>query len=528
MNVAGQGSRITGKTLDNGGGLFRSGSKVSQKSGLFAAAGFMDLLVPAGMEIDPPKGMTGEVPLFGIDTSPRKPDGSSTMIPVAIEEKALSVEEPGDTSMGNHIDGLIEEMDRNLIAGTDPSELLARLLNDDMKMPGGIAVSDTLDPSVVKDDDQRIPERVKTENKPGHKTGHKPDENVSGGTVHRGIGRAKGVAIREQGMTGAEFLKERGMPAATLTNPDTTGATLEMKSDDFEIDVLPSVHREVREIRKPEGAINGKDMSGEALTGKLIENLNSAASIPLSGQSMREMEDFRLKVERESVRAIHSSVARDEMPEQVSATSGPGESGSSMPESPWTLKDEFLELVGRSGVDEFRASRTESRETVNEIAAVSHQAEAVKSVANVKRVDSIQKAQIMDTARDGLIEQIGNVVSRNGVQEIKMFLSPPELGEMKIRVEVRGKKVRASILVESVAIKGAVDGGTGRLADAIMNEGFVLEKLDVSVNDTDKHSEWNMSDDDMSVGETALDKPVIVGRHAETVRNDSGGIDLLV
>ncbi len=146
--------------------------------------------------------------------------------------------------------------------------------------------------------------------------------------------------------------------------------------------------------------------------------------------------------------------------------------------------------------------------------------------APVHKLNIEQKINVVENAERGVVEQIAQAVSRTGKDEIKIRLFPPELGEMKISVSIKDRKVKASFIVESAAVKNAVDSGTGRLAQAISQEGFTLENLDVSVNDSEKHAGWNGPDEETVAGTAHRKDAVAAGRHWTGTRS-ADGIDLL-
>ena len=100
-------------------------------------------------------------------------------------------------------------------------------------------------------------------------------------------------------------------------------------------------------------------------------------------------------------------------------------------------------------------------------------------------------SRVISQLEDGIIEHVTAMYS-NGREysEVKLKLYPPELGEVKIKVSLKGKKVKASFHVDNGRIKAIIDSGLDRLQEAFAKEGFALEHFDVSVAGHDRR-DWN-------------------------------------
>ncbi|MCD6380440.1 flagellar hook-length control protein FliK, partial [bacterium] len=102
-------------------------------------------------------------------------------------------------------------------------------------------------------------------------------------------------------------------------------------------------------------------------------------------------------------------------------------------------------------------------------------------------------SKVLSDIEGKLLEQIEIIKSSNAVgkeTEIKIKLSPPELGELKLTVLIKeGKRLRASFVTDTTSAGKIINGGGERLSEAILRHGFVLENLDVSVGNPGDNAE---------------------------------------
>ncbi|MBN1164723.1 MAG: flagellar hook-length control protein FliK [Candidatus Krumholzibacteriota bacterium] len=100
------------------------------------------------------------------------------------------------------------------------------------------------------------------------------------------------------------------------------------------------------------------------------------------------------------------------------------------------------------------------------------------------RLKPVLAGEVSSAAERHLVEQI-RIMSVSGRHsgEVNISLHPEELGEMRIKITLREKRVKASFVVESAAVRSIIAGGSERLAESIAQEGFILENVDVAVGD---------------------------------------------
>jgi flagellar hook-length control protein FliK len=86
----------------------------------------------------------------------------------------------------------------------------------------------------------------------------------------------------------------------------------------------------------------------------------------------------------------------------------------------------------------------------------------------------------------------------SGRSEIRMKLHPAELGELRISVIMKDEnRVEALIVTEAAQAKSIIDSGSERLSETLLNNGFLLENLDVSVDNPERgieQQDWNGSE----------------------------------
>ncbi len=135
--------------------------------------------------------------------------------------------------------------------------------------------------------------------------------------------------------------------------------------------------------------------------------------------------------------------------------------------------------------------------------------------------------RVVSSVEQGLAEKIERIsVGGEKEGEVSIRLYPPELGELRIKVSLKEKRVNASFIVESAAVKNAIDDGTVKLAESISREGFVLENIDVSVGGFDEHANnGDFEDMDQAVSSRPEESKARPSPPAVTASGD--GIDIL-
>ena len=118
---------------------------------------------------------------------------------------------------------------------------------------------------------------------------------------------------------------------------------------------------------------------------------------------------------------------------------------------------------------------------------------ASEAVHNVKQNDSPQN--FMSTY---LIDQVGRQISRailKGDRVIRLQLRPPELGAVKIEMDIKDNVLRLGIITENSSVKELLLSNIHELRDALMEKGVKIEKLDVQVNHDFNQSLANSKED---------------------------------
>ncbi len=91
---------------------------------------------------------------------------------------------------------------------------------------------------------------------------------------------------------------------------------------------------------------------------------------------------------------------------------------------------------------------------------------------------------VMSQLETGTVEHV-KVLTLNGTNygEVRLRLYPPELGEVRVKVELKGKKVKASFIVDNHRVKAIIDSNVSRLTEAFARDGYSLENMNVSVGE---------------------------------------------
>ncbi|GEM_PF-3078821 len=138
-----------------------------------------------------------------------------------------------------------------------------------------------------------------------------------------------------------------------------------------------------------------------------------------------------------------------------------------------------------------------------------------------------EKGIIVSDIEKGIVERIGIIHEKgSGFDEVRVKLVPPELGEVRIRISMKERKVRASFVVETSSVKAVIDEGSGRLSEAISKQGFVMDHLDVSVENSQKQGSGDPALDEDGYMARTTGKPPKIDMRTRHVMNRNG-IDVL-
>jgi len=135
---------------------------------------------------------------------------------------------------------------------------------------------------------------------------------------------------------------------------------------------------------------------------------------------------------------------------------------------------------------------------------------------------------VLSQLETGTVEHV-KVLTLNGTNygEVRLRLYPPELGEVRVKVELKGKKVKASFIVDNHRVKAIIDSNVSRLTEAFARDGYSLENMNVSVGEGGAERSF-----DEEYGEyfnPELDAPTKSGSGLRFHRiQNHGGIDILV
>ena len=102
-------------------------------------------------------------------------------------------------------------------------------------------------------------------------------------------------------------------------------------------------------------------------------------------------------------------------------------------------------------------------------------------------------------------ERVSDAV-RNGGGRIMLEVHPPALGPVRVTVQVdpRSKVVEVHLDVKDTSVRKALEGKEGDLRQLLKNEGFSMNRLDVSVNGLSVGSGMNLGSSDSQPGGTGV------------------------
>jgi flagellar hook-length control protein FliK len=108
------------------------------------------------------------------------------------------------------------------------------------------------------------------------------------------------------------------------------------------------------------------------------------------------------------------------------------------------------------------------------------------STLSVLNNPSIQnRDSIVNTLPAYLIDQVGKWVSRSmlrGERVIRLQLRPPELGAMKVEMDMKGNVLKLGITTENGVVKELLLTNVHELRETLVEQGIKLGKIDVQIN----------------------------------------------
>jgi flagellar hook-length control protein FliK len=84
-----------------------------------------------------------------------------------------------------------------------------------------------------------------------------------------------------------------------------------------------------------------------------------------------------------------------------------------------------------------------------------------------------------------LINQVGKQIARSvlrGDRIIRLQLKPPELGVMKVEVDMKDNILKLGMITENSSVKELLLSNVHELREALVQQGVKLEKLDIQIS----------------------------------------------
>lgn len=96
-----------------------------------------------------------------------------------------------------------------------------------------------------------------------------------------------------------------------------------------------------------------------------------------------------------------------------------------------------------------------------------------------------------------IVDQLGRQISKSivrGDRIINLQLNPPELGTVKLSMEIKGNTLQLGMIAESSSVKEIMLANTQELRSALLDQGIKLDRLDVQVGQDFGRSLMNLND----------------------------------
>ena len=84
-----------------------------------------------------------------------------------------------------------------------------------------------------------------------------------------------------------------------------------------------------------------------------------------------------------------------------------------------------------------------------------------------------------------LIDQVGKQISKSilsGDRIVRLQLKPPELGRVKINIDIKGNALKLGMIAEHSSVKELLLSNVHELREALVSQGIKLENIDIQIN----------------------------------------------
>lgn len=89
-----------------------------------------------------------------------------------------------------------------------------------------------------------------------------------------------------------------------------------------------------------------------------------------------------------------------------------------------------------------------------------------------------------------------SMINHGDKSEIRMHLTPPELGSVKIHFTEENDEIEAKIFVENAEVKAAIEGSAHRLKESVAASGVEIHKFEVYIQNNDANKEKSSENPD--------------------------------
>ncbi len=120
------------------------------------------------------------------------------------------------------------------------------------------------------------------------------------------------------------------------------------------------------------------------------------------------------------------------------------------------------------------------------VSQLSRHAASYESVAVGGDISGSERAEVYEKLSAG----VSMSIARDG-GEVKLLLRPDHLGNLNIKLNIEDGKVDARIVVESAAVKDALDADSGALREVFAKNNLVLDRYTVEIAGRDRSYDGN-------------------------------------
>lgn len=366
-----------------------------------------------------------------------------------------------------------------------------RALNAARVADGGLDLDKLIAQLKVAGDRMRGEKRVTAEDRSSVKVSKKMEELG----IQRQPAPATGQITMDDLTTGLEQLRDRAIAGLRGTGAGTTGRGYDGRLTEK---IVLTAQENPAEIKNSAGQL---PLNIKSSIDRIIEKAvagDEKLELQLAGPSILQLKSASSAGKKKTNGSGYETEG-DHMTAQGKKNGKPSvNEGSRSVEAGWQEKlDRISDLNEVSGYKkeinpeaDRGGLKTNKAEILQDGGAPSVRMETLSSIPRNRQADN-------SFFPEHIVDQLGRQISKSivrGDRIINLQLNPPELGTVKLSMEIKGNTLQLGMIAESSSVKEIMLANAHELKAALLDQGIKLDRLDVQVGQNFGRSLMNLNE----------------------------------